>query len=132
MQMSNWTKFAAVFSILASLITIYNVAVRPKDAPPIFASLLALVGIAPKAAVENVTCLRVRRPVWPESEWSVRSAPGNDHRELAKIAPGDTLVLVGEAGGWVQIREQVGLGATVQGWTLAKAVDKVPCPKKKP
>ena len=27
----------------------------------------------------------------------------------------------------VQIREQVGLGATVQGWTVIRAIDKVAC-----
>jgi uncharacterized protein YgiM (DUF1202 family) len=130
--MSTWTKFAAIFSILASVITIYNVAVRPKDAPPIWNSVLAAVGMGPKPAADTTVCLRVRRPVWPESNWSVRAAPGNDHRELGRIAPGDMVVLVGETGGWVQIREQAGLGATIQGWTIAKAVDKTPCPAKKP
>jgi uncharacterized protein YgiM (DUF1202 family) len=129
-MMSTWTKIAAILSILASVITIYNVAVRPKDAPPIWSAVLATVGIGPKPAADNTVCLRVRRPVWPESSWSVRAAPGNDHKELGRIAPGDTAVLVGEAGGWVQIREQAGLGATIQGWVLARAVDKVACPKK--
>jgi uncharacterized protein YgiM (DUF1202 family) len=130
-MMSTWTKIAAIFSILASVITIYNVAARPKDAPPIWNAFLATVGMGPKAAPDNTVCLRVRRPVWPESTWSVRSAPGNDHRELGRIAPGDVAVQIGEAGGWVQIREQAGLGATIQGWTIAKAVEKVTCPAKK-
>ena len=130
--MSLWTKIAAIFSIIASVVTIYNVAARPKDAPPIWSTIQAFMGIAPKTAADTTVCARVRRPVWPESNWSVRAAPGNDHRELGRIAPGDTVVIVGEAGGWMQIREQAGLGSTIQGWTIAKAVDKITCPAKKP
>ena len=128
--MSNWTKFAAIFSIIASAITIYNVAVRPKDAPPIWNSVMAAAGFGPKAQAETVVCLRVRRPVWPESSWSVRAAPGSEHREIGRILPGESVVMLSETGGWVQIREQAGLGATIQGWTAIKAVDKAPCPKK--
>jgi uncharacterized protein YgiM (DUF1202 family) len=129
-MMSPWTKIAAIFSILASALTIYEVAARPKDSPPLWSYVASYVGLAPKAAPDTTVCARVRRPVWPESTWSVRAAPGNDHRELGRIAPGDAVVLVGDAGGWVQIREQVGLGATIQGWVMAKAVEKAACGKK--
>lgn len=129
-MMSHWTKIAAILSIFASAITIYNVAVRPKDAPPIWTAVMASVGLGPKAGPDTTVCLRVRRPVWPESSWSVRAAPGSDHKEIGRISPGETVVQIGEAGGWVQIREQAGLGATIQGWTIAKAVDKIACPKK--
>jgi uncharacterized protein YgiM (DUF1202 family) len=129
--MSYWTKVAAIFSIIASLFTMYNVGVRPKDAPPIWNTFTALVGLSPKIPADTTVCARVRRPVWPESSWSVRAAPGNDHRELGRIAPGETVAIIGEAGGWMQIREQAGLGATIQGWTIAKAVDKITCPVKK-
>ena len=129
--MSYWTKVAAIFSIIASLFTMYNVGVRPKDAPPVWSSVTAFFGFAPKALADTTECARVRRPVWPESSWSVRAAPGNDHRELGRIAPGETVAIIGEAGGWTQIREQAGLGSTIQGWALAKAVDKITCPIKK-
>lgn len=128
--MNHWTKIAAIFSIIASAFTIYEVAVRPKDAPPMWSVLAAKVGLGPAAKPDTTVCMRVRRPVWPESSWSVRAAPGNDHRELGRVAPGDTVVMIGEAGGWVQIREQAGLNSTIQGWTIAKAVDKIACPKK--
>jgi hypothetical protein len=29
----------------------------------------------------------------------------------------------------VQIREQAGLNSTIQGWTVATAVEKIACPK---
>ena len=130
--MSYWTKIAALLSIIASVFTIYNVAVRPKDAPPIWTSVQAAFGIAPKVAADTTVCARVRRPVWPESSWSVRAAPGNDHRELGRITPGDQVAIIGEAGGWMQIREQAGLGATIQGWTVTRAVEKIACAAKKP
>ena len=129
--MSYWTKVAAIFSIIASLFTMYNVGVRPKDAPPVWSSVTAFFGLAPKALADTTVCARVRRPVWPESSWSVRAAPGNDHRELGRISPGETVAIIGEAGGWTQIREQAGLGSTIQGWALTKAVDKITCPAKK-
>ncbi len=131
--MSTWTKIAALFSILASLFTIYEVGVRPKDAPPLLSVVLSSVGLGSKQKAEPpATCARVRRPIWPEQSWSVRTAPGNDHKEIARISPGDNVVIVSQTGDWVQIREQVGLGATVQGWTFIRAVDKVACatPKK--
>jgi hypothetical protein len=102
-NMNPWTKVAAIFSVLASLVTIYNVAVRPKDAPPMWNSVVAAVGMGGKtvpAAARN--CARVRKPVWPESSWSVRVAPGT---------------------------EQQGLGASLQGWAPARAVDKGTCGK---
>lgn len=135
-HMSKWTKIAALFSILASIFTIYEVAVRPKDAQPLLTMVLSSLGLAAKPKAEPVpaqVCARVRRPVWPEQSWSVRVAPGNDHKEIARIAPGDNVLIVSQTGDWVQIREQVGLGATVQGWTVVRAVDKINCqPPKKP
>jgi hypothetical protein len=125
--MNSWTKIAAIFSVLASLVTIYNVAVRPKDAPPMWNSVLAAVGIGPKTAEPLRTCARVRKPVWPESTWSVRVAPGNEHREIARIAPGDRVEILELTGPWVRLREQHGAGVSLQGWALAKSVDKVSC-----
>ena len=129
--MSSWTKIAAILSIFASAITIYNVAVRPKDAPPIWTSMMMAAGLGPKPVPETQICMRVRRPVWPESTWAVRAAPGNDHKELGRISPGETVVLVSQTGDWVQIREQTGLGAQIQGWAVARAVDKIACPAPK-
>jgi uncharacterized protein YgiM (DUF1202 family) len=133
MTISIWTKIAALFSIIASVFTIYEVAIAPKDAPPLLNVVMSSVGLTSKPKVTPAPaeiCARVRRPVWPEQSWAVRVAPGNEHREIARIAPGDAVVIVSQTGDWSQIREQVGLGATVQGWTLNKAVDKTPCPKK--
>jgi hypothetical protein len=125
--MSPWTKAAAAFSILASIVTIYNVAVRPKDAPPIWNSLMASVG---KSAKSSETCGKVRKPAWPEHHWSVRIAPGNEHKEIAKLAPGDNVVIISEAGNWIQLREQQGLGASLQGWAPAKSIEKATCATK--
>ena len=128
--MHQLTKIAAVFSVLASLITIYNVAVRPKDAPPMWNSVMAAVGMAPKTTAPQRNCARVRRPIWPESTWSVRVAPGNDHREIARIAPGDRVEILEETGPWVKLREEHGAGVSLQGWASGKAVDKIACPAK--
>jgi hypothetical protein len=129
-NMNPWTKVAAIFSVLASLVTIYNVAVRPKDAPPMWNSVVAAVGMGGKtvpAAARN--CARVRKPVWPESSWSVRVAPGTEHKEIARLSPGDRVEIVEETGPWVRIREEQGLGASLQGWAPARAVDKGTCGK---
>ena len=128
--MNPWTKIAAVFSVLASLVTIYNVAVRPKDAPPMWNSVVAAVGMAPKTTATARNCARVRKPVWPESAWSVRVAPGNDHREIAKINPGDRVEILEETGSWVRLREEQGMGASLQGWALSKSLDKAACAAK--
>jgi uncharacterized protein YgiM (DUF1202 family) len=128
--MNPWTKVAAAFSVIASLVTIYNVAVRPKDAPPMWNSFVAAVGLGgktPAAAAKN--CARVRKPVWPESSWAVRVAPGNEHREIARIAPGDRVEIIEETGNWVRVREEQGLGASVQGWTISKSIEKAACAK---
>jgi hypothetical protein len=101
--MTPWTKIAAVFSVLASLVTIYNVAVRPKDAPPMWNSVVAAVGMAPKTTATARNCARVRKPVWPENSWAVRIAPGNEHREIARITPGDKVEVIEEAGPWVRL-----------------------------
>jgi uncharacterized protein YgiM (DUF1202 family) len=127
--MNPWTKIAAVFSVLASLLTIYNVAVRPKDAPPMWNSVVAAVGMGPKATTAARNCARVRKPIWPESTWSVRVAPGNEHREISRITPGDRVEILEETGPWVRLREEQGMGASVQGWAMLKAVDKVACAK---
>jgi uncharacterized protein YgiM (DUF1202 family) len=127
--MNPWTKIAAIFSVLASLVTIYNVAVRPKDAPPMWNSVVAAVGMGPKTTAAARNCARVRKPVWPESTWSVRVAPGNEHREIARIAAGDRVEILEETGPWVRLREDQGVGASLQGWVVAKSVDKMACAK---
>jgi uncharacterized protein YgiM (DUF1202 family) len=128
--MNSWTRIAAIFSVLASLVTIYNVAVRPKDAPPIWNSIMASVGGGTKttpAAARN--CARVRKPVWPESTWSVRVAPGTEHKEIARISAGERVEIIEETGPWVRIREEQGLGASLQGWAPARSVEKAVCGK---
>jgi uncharacterized protein YgiM (DUF1202 family) len=127
--MNQWTRIAAVFSVLASLVTIYNVAVRPKDAPPMWNSIVAAVGGTKTTAPAARNCARVRKPVWPESTWSVRVAPGTEHKEIARISPGERIEIIEETGPWVRIREEQGLGASLQGWAPARAIEKAVCGK---
>jgi Bacterial SH3 domain len=127
--MNPWTRIAAIFSVLASLVTIYNVAVRPKDAPPIWNSIVAAVSGGSKTTNAARNCARVRKPVWPEGSWSVRVAPGTEHKEIARLTPGDRVEIVEETGPWVRIREEQGLGASLQGWAPARAIEKAACGK---
>lgn len=119
--MSLWTKLAAVFSIMASAITIYSVAFRPKDAPSVWAQFFGAGGDSAKV------CAIIKKGPSAQGYGLLRSGPGKDHPQVATLATSAHVIVVEKADAWSLVREDEGLSASVQGWIETSLIDKSDC-----
>jgi hypothetical protein len=132
--MSRWTKLAAFFSILASLVTIYDAAFRDKNAPSIWAAVAQKMGLmAPMALVSQplpmvAECGRAKPPGgFGGAVVAVRVAPGREHKEIERLKAGDPVIILQETAGWDLVQVTMGLNSSLTGWAFGKEIAKVPC-----
>lgn len=131
--MSRWTKLAALFSIIASVVTIYDVGFRPKNAPSLWSSVAQQFGLVPPMAFVQqplpmvAECGKAKPAGTQEPFVPVRVAPGREHKEIERLKAGAALLVLQETAGWYLVQVNQGLNASTTGWALTKQVDKVAC-----
>jgi Bacterial SH3 domain len=131
--MSRWTKLAALFSIIASMVTIYDMAFRPKNAPSIWSSVAQSVGLAPPMALVSqplpmvAECGKAKVAGMMTPFVPVRVAPGREHKEIERLKAGAAVLVLQETAGWYLVQINQGLNSSTTGWALVGQVDKVAC-----
>jgi hypothetical protein len=132
--MSRWTKLAAFFSILASLVTIYDAAFREKNAPSIWISMAQKFGLAPPMALVSqplpmvAECGRAKPAGGLGAQVvAIRVAPGREHKELERLKAGTPLLILQETAGWDLVQISQGLNSSITGWAFGREIEKVTC-----
>jgi len=132
--MGRWTKLAALFSIIASVVTIYDVGFRPKNAPSVWSSIAEQLGLAPPMAFVQqplpmvAECGKAKPATNPPEPFvPVRVAPGREHKEIERLKAGAAVLVLQETAGWYLVQVNQGLNSSTTGWALTKQVDKVAC-----